>query len=214
MPEPSGRFPPPWHAIPCRAATSSGTPHPRSSTAAIPRTRHAQAKVLTNDEARRIAVYVARLPELLEKGEPDCKAESPLHRAGCGGGGPLDRLGHQNRRLRSRVRSRQPLTKLCGKSQSAAVLKIERCCHGGGRGHLDCRRTHKHFARCRYGVEHEQDGLFADRGQAHGAKRGSFEADGWGQLNGPTSSNRIGFSFVDEADVARRERPWIDLQEL
>jgi hypothetical protein len=73
MPEPSRRFPPPWHAdtIPrgycVRDASGQALAFIYSrETEAEAR----QANVLTKDEARRIAANVARLPELLGKAEP------------------------------------------------------------------------------------------------------------------------------------------------
>jgi hypothetical protein len=73
MAEGSRRFPPPWHAdkIPggyvVRDANGQAIAYIYSRESEV---EAMQAKVLTKDEARRIAVNIARLPELLGKGEP------------------------------------------------------------------------------------------------------------------------------------------------
>jgi hypothetical protein len=74
MAEPPRRFPTPWRAdkVPggyvVRDATGQALAYIYSrETEADAR----QAKVLTNDEARRIAINVARLPELLGKADRD-----------------------------------------------------------------------------------------------------------------------------------------------
>jgi hypothetical protein len=74
MAEPLRRFPPPWHAdrisggYVVRDANGQALAYICARNSAV---EAMQAKVLTTDEARRIAVNIARLPELLGKGERD-----------------------------------------------------------------------------------------------------------------------------------------------
>jgi hypothetical protein len=73
MADGSRRFPPPWradrtpHGYVVRDANGQALAYVYSRETAV---EAMQAKVLTKDEARRIAVNVARLPDLLGKGEP------------------------------------------------------------------------------------------------------------------------------------------------
>jgi hypothetical protein len=67
------RFPPPWRAdkIPGGYVVRDGRQAPAYIYSRDNDAEAMQAKVLTKDEARRIAVNVARLPELLGKRDGD-----------------------------------------------------------------------------------------------------------------------------------------------
>jgi hypothetical protein len=68
------RFPPPWHADKTPHGYVVRDANGQELAYIYSRENEAealQAKVLTKDEARRIAVNIARLPELLGKGERD-----------------------------------------------------------------------------------------------------------------------------------------------
>jgi hypothetical protein len=74
MAEPPRRFPTPWHAekIPGGYVVRDANGQALAYLYSRENEDEArQAKVLTKDEARRIAVNIARLPELLGKAESD-----------------------------------------------------------------------------------------------------------------------------------------------
>jgi len=72
MADESRRFPPPWRADKIPGGYVVRDANGQAIAYIYSRENEAearQAKVLTKDEARRIAVNIARLPELLGKGE-------------------------------------------------------------------------------------------------------------------------------------------------
>jgi hypothetical protein len=74
MVEPPRRFPPPWRVDKIPGGYVVRDANGQALAYVYSRETEAealQAKVLTKDEARRIAVNVARLPELLGRGERD-----------------------------------------------------------------------------------------------------------------------------------------------
>jgi hypothetical protein len=74
MPDPPRRFPTPWHAdkMPGGYVVRDANGQALAYLYARENEDEArQAKVLTGDEARRIALNIARLPELLGKADRD-----------------------------------------------------------------------------------------------------------------------------------------------
>jgi hypothetical protein len=72
MPDPPRRFPTPWHALKIAGGFVVRDANGQVLAHVYSRENEAdarQAKVLTADEARRIAINIARLPGLLGKGE-------------------------------------------------------------------------------------------------------------------------------------------------
>jgi hypothetical protein len=71
MTEPPRRFPPPWRAdaMPGGYVVRDGTGQALYSRESP--TESLQAKMLTKDEARRSAINIARLPELLGRADRD-----------------------------------------------------------------------------------------------------------------------------------------------
>jgi hypothetical protein len=74
MAESPRRFPPPWRADPIPGGYVVRDANGQALAYLYSRdnpTEALQAKMLIKDEARRITINIARLPELLGKGEPD-----------------------------------------------------------------------------------------------------------------------------------------------
>jgi hypothetical protein len=74
MTEPPRRFPTPWHADKLLGGYVIRDGNGQALAYVYSRDNEAearQAKVLTKDEARRIAINIARLPEFLGKAESD-----------------------------------------------------------------------------------------------------------------------------------------------
>jgi hypothetical protein len=74
MAESPRRFPPPWRAEPLPGGSIVRDANGQALAYLYSRdnpTEALQAKMLTKDGVRRIALNIAQLPELLRKGEPD-----------------------------------------------------------------------------------------------------------------------------------------------